>query len=96
MEQFVLAVLAPLFPAFMWAGREYKRQTDGASELDRLREATERIWNQMLKTEISESGLTIRSRTLQDAIMVGRRDTPRLYRCSRAELLHERICFSYR
>jgi hypothetical protein len=74
LEQFVLAVLAPLTPALMWAGRECKRQTEGASNLDRLRETTEQIWSQMLKGSLSETELTLRSRTLQDAILVGRRE----------------------
>lgn len=74
LEQFVLGVLAPLTPALMWAGRECKRQTDAASNLDRLRETTEQIWNQMLKGTLAEPELTQRSRTLQDAILVGRRE----------------------
>jgi hypothetical protein len=74
LEQFVLAVLAPLTPALMWAGRECKRQTEGASNLDRLRETTEQIWSQMLKGNLSEEDLTLRSRALQDAILVGRRE----------------------
>lgn len=74
LEQFVLAVLAPLFPALMWAGREYKRQTDGAAELDRLRDTTERLWKQMLQSSVSEAEIELRARALQDAILVGRRE----------------------
>lgn len=72
LEQFVLAVLAPLFPALMWAGREYKRQTDGAAELDRLRETTERLWNHILQSGVSEAEIELSARPLQDAILVGR------------------------
>ena len=74
LDHFVLAFLAPLTPALMWAGREWKRQTEGASNLDRLRETTEQLWGQMLKGNLSEAELTLRSRTLQDAILVGRRE----------------------
>lgn len=74
LEQFVLAVLAPLFPALMWAGREYKRQTDGATELDRLRDTTERLWNHMLQSSVSEVEIESSARPLQDAILVGRRE----------------------
>lgn len=74
LEQFVLAVLAPLFPALMWAGREYKRQTDGAADLERLRETTERFWNSALKSGFSEAEIESSSRPFQDAILVGRRE----------------------
>jgi hypothetical protein len=74
LEQFVLAVVAPLFPALMWAGREYKRQTDGAAELDRLRDTAERLWNHMLKSGVSEAEIESSARPLQDAILVGRRE----------------------
>ena len=74
LEQFVLAVVAPLLPALMWAGREYKRQTDGAAELDRLRDTAERLWNHMLKSGISEAEIESSARPLQDAILVGRRE----------------------
>jgi hypothetical protein len=58
----------------MWAGREYKRQTDGAAELDRLRDTAERLWNHMLKSGISEAEIESSARPLQDAILVGRRE----------------------
>ena len=74
LEQFVLAVVAPLFPALMWAGREYKRQSDGAAELDRLRDTAERLWNHMLESGISEAEIESKARPLQDAILVGRRE----------------------
>jgi hypothetical protein len=74
LEQFVLAVLAPLFPALMWAGREYRRQTDGAAELDRLRDTTERLWNHMLQSGVSEAEIESSARPLQDAILVSRRE----------------------
>lgn len=74
LEQFVLAVLAPLFPALMWAGREYKRQTDGAAELDRLRDTAEQLWNHMLQSGVSEAEIESSARPLQDAILVGRRE----------------------
>lgn len=74
LEQFVLAVGAPLFPALMWAGREYKRQTEGAADLDRLRNATEHLWSHMLKSVLSEADIESSARPFQDAILVGRRE----------------------
>jgi hypothetical protein len=56
--RFVLAVLAPLFPALMWAIRESKRQKDGAADLDRLREYAEQLWRSVSKNTISEDELT--------------------------------------
>ena len=74
MHRFMLAVVAPLFPAIMWAIRECKRQKDGAADLDRLRGYTEQLWDRASKNTISDEELTLRSRELQDAVLVGRRE----------------------
>ena len=74
MRRFVLAIVAPLFPALMWAIRECKRQNDAASDLDRLRAYTEQLWRRVAKSTISDDELTQCSRELQDAILVGRRE----------------------
>jgi hypothetical protein len=74
MRRFVLAIVAPLFPALMWAIRECKRQRDAAADLDRLRGYTEQLWSRVSNNAISDDELTQRSRELQDAILVGRRE----------------------
>jgi len=37
LQKFVLAVVAPLLPAVLWAGREYRRQKETAIRSDRLK-----------------------------------------------------------
>lgn len=74
MRRLVLAIIAPLFPALMWAIREWKRQKDASADLDRLRGYTEQLWSRVTKNTISEDELTQCSRNLQDAILVGRRE----------------------
>jgi hypothetical protein len=74
MRRFVLAIVAPLFPALMWAIRECRRQKDAAADLDRLRNYTEQLWGRVSKNTISEAELAQCSRSVQDAILVGRRE----------------------
>jgi hypothetical protein len=75
LQKFVLAVAAPLLPAILWAGREYRRQKDTALRSDRLRGYGESLWEQVIKNEVDESEVSKRSRELQDAILVRRQES---------------------
>lgn len=73
LQKFVLAVMAPLLPAALWAAREWRRQTETALESDRQKEDNESLWGQVVRGEVAEPEVSRRSRELQDAILVRRR-----------------------
>ena len=75
LQKFVLAVVAPLLPAVLWAGREYRRQKDTALRSDRLKAYGESLWEQIVKDEVDESEVSRRSRELQDAILIRRQQS---------------------
>ena len=75
LQKFVLAVVAPLLPAVLWAGREYRRQKETAIRSDRLKAYGESLWDQIVGGEVDESEVSKRSRELQDAILIRRRES---------------------
>jgi hypothetical protein len=75
LQKFVLAVMTPLLPAALWAAREFRRQIESAAESDRLKEYGESLWEQVVAGEVAESDVDKRSRELQDAILVRRRES---------------------
>jgi len=87
LQKLVLAVMAPLLPAALWAAREWRRQSETASESDRRKEYCESLWGQVVRGELAEPEVSRRSRELQDAILVRRQQGPPVfdwvYRCLR-------------
>lgn len=87
MATVVLTIAAPLSPAFLWGMREARRQGAAALALNRLRELGENLWADIVRGSISEAEATIRSRQLQDAILLRRQTNPLvfdwIYRCLR-------------
>jgi predicted pore-forming effector associated with SMODS systems len=75
LQKFVLAVVAPLLPAILWASREYQRQKDTAARSDRLKAYGESLWEQVIRNEIAESEVSKRCRELQDAILIRRQES---------------------
>jgi len=75
LRKVVLAILAPLLPAILWAAREYKRQKDTALRSDRLKAYGESLWAQIVKNEVPELDVSKRSRELQDAILIRRQES---------------------
>jgi hypothetical protein len=73
LQKFVLAVMAPLLPAALWAAREWRRQIETGLESDRQKEDSESLWGQVVRGEVAEPEASRRSRELQDAILVRRR-----------------------
>lgn len=73
LQKFVLAVMAPLLPAALWAAREWRRQSETAVESDRQKEDSESLWGRCVRGEVAEPEVSRRSRELQDAILVRRR-----------------------
>jgi len=87
LQKFVLAVMAPLLPAALWAARERRRQSETALESDLRKEYSESLWGQVVRGEVAEPEASRRSRELQDAILVRRREGAPVfnwvYRCLR-------------
>ena len=75
LQKFVLAVMAPLLPAGQWATREWQRQSETASESECRKEYAESLWGQIVRGEVAEPDVSRRSRELQDAILVRRRES---------------------
>ena len=74
--KFFLVIVAPLLPAYIWAAREYRGQTDAANDKEELRKYTEELWRKAMKTELTPQQLEKESRTLQDEIYNYRRTNP--------------------
>ena len=68
MESFVLNILAPLLPAFVWSIRQYSEQREYATVSDRLKQYSEDLWERALATNIPSDELDAQSRELQDEI----------------------------
>jgi len=87
LQKLVLAVMAPLLPAALWATREWRRQSETALESGRQKEDSESLWCHVVRGEVPESEVSRRSRELQDAILVRRRQGAPVfdwvYRCLR-------------
>jgi hypothetical protein len=62
LQKFVLAVMAPLLPAALWAAREWWRQSETASESNRQKEDSESLWGQFYKGALHSSSIVIFSR----------------------------------
>ena len=71
-EGFVLKIAAPLSPALLLGIRQYSEQMEAAARSDRLKEHSERLWNEAL-SGVSMSDADINARSLQDGIFENRR-----------------------
>lgn len=79
LSDFVFALLIPLQPAFLWVIREYKKQRETSSALDRLHQEASRLWEKACKQELSDEQLTQASRDLQNEIYDHRRAAPFIF-----------------
>lgn len=67
LERFILLVVNPLTPAFIFGIRQYKENINSAMRLDKLKEHTEKIWDKAL-VDANPEELSQISRHLQDEI----------------------------
>jgi hypothetical protein len=79
LERFVLAILAPLSPAWLWGIREWKKQRAAAESADRLKAHANEIWAAALAGMISGEFLETKARDLQDEIYERRRTNPLIF-----------------
>lgn len=87
-EEFILAVVPPLAPAFLLGCQQSRENKEFAANLDRLRTCVEGLWANALKNGDPDE-LTNASRELQDAIYNHRRTSPlipdKFYDCLKKE-----------
>jgi SMODS-associating 4TM effector domain len=76
LEKFLLAVLAPLTPAFVFGLRQYTEHNDAAVRLDRLRENAEALVQEIINGRYTPQDLERESYSLQTQIFDNRRRSP--------------------
>ncbi|WP_414517629.1 S-4TM family putative pore-forming effector [Nostoc sp. PCC 9305] len=79
LEKFVLATLTPLVPTFVFGLRQYIDNNEAATRLDRLRENSESIWQQVVNGRIAPQELETESYNLQNQIYDNRRLSPLIF-----------------
>jgi hypothetical protein len=89
----VLTIVAPAAPIFVWAIRERFRQSDTGKTDDTIRAGVETLWKQTSTGAITAEQSLTQSRTLQDAIFAHRSSSPMtfpfIYNCMRSRLERE-------
>lgn len=76
LEKFLLAVLVPLIPAFVFGLRQYIEHNESANMLDRLRENAETLVQEVISGRYSTQDLEQESYSLQRQIYDNRRRSP--------------------
>ncbi|MCP2731425.1 S-4TM family putative pore-forming effector [Limnofasciculus baicalensis] len=76
LEKFLLAVLAPLTPAFVFSLRQYTEHNEAAVRLDRLREKAEALVQEIINRRYTPQDLERESDRLQTQIYDNRRRSP--------------------
>ena len=75
-EKFLLAILVPLIPAFVFGLRQYTEHNEAATRLDRLRENAEVLFEQVISRRYTTQDLDRESYSLQTQIYDNRRRSP--------------------
>lgn len=76
LEKFLLAVLVPLTPAFVFGLRQYTEHNEAAVRLDRLRENAEALVQEIINRRYTPQDLERESYSLQTQIFDNRRRSP--------------------
>lgn len=79
LDEFFLAVVLPLMPAWTLAARQRKENKESAVALNRFKEHTEKLWKRAVYGMITPSELAAESRALQDEIFDRRRRSPLIF-----------------
>ena len=79
LEKFLLAVLAPLVPAFVLGLRQYTEHNEAADRLDRLRENSEILLQNIVSKKLTQQDLELESYSLQTQIYDNRRRSPLIF-----------------
>ncbi len=89
LEKFLLAVLVPLTPAFVFGLRQYTEHNEAAVRLDRLRENTEALVQEIINRRYTPQDLERESYSLQTQIFDNRRRSPPILDWLYSRLRHE-------
>lgn len=76
LEKFLLAVIAPLTPAYVFGLRQYTEHKEAANRLDQLREDAEALLQHLKNGKLTSQDLERESYTLQTQIYDHRRRSP--------------------
>lgn len=79
LEKFLLAILAPLTPAFVVGLRQYTEHNEAAARLDRLQENAEILVQKAISKKLTQQDLEIESYSLQTQIYDNRRRSPLIF-----------------
>jgi hypothetical protein len=79
LEKFLLAVLAPLTPAFVFGLRQYIEHNEAATRLDRLKENAEALLQEVIKGRFTPQDFERESYSLQAQIYDNRRRSPLIF-----------------
>jgi hypothetical protein len=79
LQKFLLAVLAPLTPAFVFGLRQYTEHNEAATRLDRLRENTEALLQGVISGRFTPQDMERESYSLQAQIYDNRRRSPLIF-----------------
>jgi hypothetical protein len=79
LEKFLLAVLAPISPAFLWGIREFSRQSGTTKTLERLKNYLESLWTEVITNSLPPDKAETNARHLQDGIFEHRGNSPLIF-----------------
>ena len=79
LDKFLIAVLAPLIPAFVFGLRQYTEHNEAAARLDRLRESAEALVREVVNKRLTLQDLERESYSLQTQIYDNRRRSPLIF-----------------
>ena len=79
LERVILGVITPLSPALYWGIREYRSQITVAHDLDRLKEYSEDLLDEIVKENPSPQIAATKSRFFQDEIFEHRKNNPLVF-----------------
>ena len=78
-EDVLLKIYSPVAPAVLWCIREFFRQSDALSGLEKLKSHIEAVWQKALRGNTSEPELVTDTREIQDCLFDGRSRHPLIY-----------------
>lgn len=72
MTNYIITILAPIFPTLLWLTREIKKQQESVTTLDRLMKYVNKLWQDVLTNKLADEHLEVKSRELQDELYTHR------------------------
>lgn len=79
LDRFVLTIVAPLTPAYLWGVREWYKQSEAGEALDGLRGHVEKTWERALSAGVTDEELLATSCAIQNGIFATRSQRPLIF-----------------